>query len=816
MMTNKTDLYAIQMQLEEEMRSLGVDRYHRQAAEAKQEGNETRVSSVRVLLTSGHDAVVEGIKEFLTECAAGKATRNGTAYLLLKDIDPNLSAHLALRTVLDSVSTRETINSSANNIGMMIEDELHYKAFKDQDKKGFGYAIEKANNSPSKDYKRRHLRELARKKGVQFAEWSRQERLRVGLKLIEIVHLKTGLVEPVRIQRGINNSPILLCATDKTLKWIEQSNDNLEALSPVFLPTVIPPKPWTDLSTGGYFSGRVRRLRLVKAKPTKNGKSIVSEEVKAAVNAVQETPWRINRRVLDVMSDLFERGVAFDLVPSPDKLDLPTKPLWLTEDLKKEDMTEAQREQFAQWKRLTAQVYEENARMTCRRITFIRKLWVARKFVDFDAIYFPHNLDFRGRMYPVPLYLHPQGDDLARALLEFSEGQPIGNHEGVRWLAAHGAGMWGVDKVTFEERYRWVRDHEQDILASAQDPINNVFWATAEKPWLALAFCFEWAGFIRDGLDYVSNLPVQMDGSCNGLQHFSAMLRDPVGGRAVNLIPGDKPSDIYAEVASVVSKLVERDAMSDDEEVAKLARGWLGNVSRKVTKRPVMTLAYGAKQYGFSQMVFDDTVTPWRISSHHQFPLEGNGWMAAQYMAGLIWESVGQVVVSARTAMGWLQDCAKACSEQDMEISWTTPDGFTATQRYSMINTQRLGLTFGGQRLRLSMETGNTEKLDKHKQTNGIAPNFVHSLDACHLRRTVVAAVQHGITAFSLIHDSYGAHACNCGELARLLREEFFRLYDENDVLAQFAEGLGVKTPDLPEKGTLLLGQVLDSQFFFA
>ena len=39
-----------------------------------------------------------------------------------------------------------------------------------------------------------------------------------------------------------------------------------------------------------------------------------------------------------------------------------------------------------------------------------------------------------------------------------------------------------------------------------------------------------------------------MDGSCNGLQNFSAMLRDEVGGKAVNLIPSDKPQDVYMEV----------------------------------------------------------------------------------------------------------------------------------------------------------------------------------------------------------------------------------------------------------------------------
>ncbi len=34
---------------------------------------------------------------------------------------------------------------------------------------------------------------------------------------------------------------------------------------------------------------------------------------------------------------------------------------------------------------------------------------------------------------------------------------------------------------------------------------------------------------------------MHQDGSCNGLQHYAALGRDESGGRAVNLLPVDKP-----------------------------------------------------------------------------------------------------------------------------------------------------------------------------------------------------------------------------------------------------------------------------------
>ena len=41
------------------------------------------------------------------------------------------------------------------------------------------------------------------------------------------------------------------------------------------------------------------------------------------------------------------------------------------------------------------------------------------------------------------------------------------------------------------------------------------------------------------------------DGSCNGLQHYAALGRDFNGGKAVNLVPGPVPADVYTEIANV-------------------------------------------------------------------------------------------------------------------------------------------------------------------------------------------------------------------------------------------------------------------------
>ncbi len=60
-------------------------------------------------------------------------------------------------------------------------------------------------------------------------------------------------------------------------------------------------------------------------------------------------------------------------------------------------------------------------------------LQVAESYLDQDAFYFPHNLDFRGRAYPMHPNLNHLGADLSRGLLQFADAKPLGP-DGLRWL----------------------------------------------------------------------------------------------------------------------------------------------------------------------------------------------------------------------------------------------------------------------------------------------------------------------------------------------------------------------------------------------
>ena len=114
---------------------------------------------------------------------------------------------------------------------------------------------------------------------------------------------------------------------------------------------------------------------------------------------------------------------------------------------------------------------------------------------------------------------------------------------------------------------------------------------------------------------------------------------------------------------------------------------------------------------------------------------------------------------------------------------------------------------------KISLRKDTTEP-KKSRHRNGIAPNFVHSLDASHLTLVVNACTARGINALAMIHDDYGTHAADAQELYEIIRERFVWMYQTHDVLAAFHTAYPMLKPP-PAMGTLDLRSVLTSPYFF-
>jgi hypothetical protein len=234
--------------------------------------------------------------------------------------------------------------------------------------------------------------------------------------------------------------------------------------------------------------------------------------------------------------------------------------------------------------------------------------------------YLPWKADHRGRIYAETPWLTPQGGDLQRALLEFARGQVL-TEAGAVALRRHGANLVKRDRllhdlgiadravVTLDERERWILAHEADILASAADPIGTAFWReVADKPMQFLAFCLAYRGW-QQHPDAPLHLPVQIDGTCNGIQHIAALTGDRSLAEAVNVLPrdDDRPADIYSELAKAALQTLGHLSITQGRATHRqglaLADAWLATapdpgvwLSRKTAKKVVMTIPYGASR----------------------------------------------------------------------------------------------------------------------------------------------------------------------------------------------------------------------------
>ena len=604
-------------------------------------------------------------------------------------------------------------------------------------------------------------------------------------------------------------------------------------MRPIHEPMVVQPRDWTTPNNGGYISSSIRPLKLVKVGSKGYLEELESTEmpiVYAAVNALQRTAWQINTRVLNVLTNFWEAGHEQADLPSQFGCAMPPKP-W---DIATNE------EALRDWKSATSKAHQQNMEERSKRSSLRFCISTATRYNSFSKIHMPYTLDFRGRIYAVPS-LHPQGPDYMKALLRFANGKPLGEH-GAQWLAMHGANVAGNDKCSLEERVQWVLDNEAAIVACAAAPLENKGWCTEingqkiDKPWQFLAFCFEWAGYVEFGESFVSKIPVALDGSCSGLQHFSSLLLDEKGGATVNLTPSDTPQDVYGLVAGYVNvalkAIVASGVSQERDDQVDLARQWLEfGVNRKVCKRAVMTLSYGSTQYGFKDQLLEDVIEP-AFASHAEavkrgtaqgeLPFTQGGYRAAVFMAAQIWEAVAIPLVKSVEAMQWLQKAAKLVSEEELPIRWSSPVGFPVMQAYFDLKLRRVETALQGKIIKVSVASA-TDKLCRRAQRNAISPNLVHSLDAAHMMLTVVRAEQEGIKSFAMIHDSFGTTAAETEDLFRVVREAFVEMYTDVDIFenfrAEILRQLGAKAdllPPLPDKGTLDLKGVLASKFCFA
>ena len=356
--------------------------------------------------------------------------------------------------------------------------------------------------------------------------------------------------------------------------------------------------------------------------------------------------------------------------------------------------------------------------------------------------------------------------------------------------------------------------------------------------------------------------------SNNGSQHLAALTRDDITAPHVNLIPQELPGDLYKYVAVYIWKQLEEEVetytpfqrmdcerfidniielkkqihdaelnsdhrreLVDKFRALKAKNGNLMKQSapvfwcritdmkdrRKIIKRNVMTIPYGGTAYGLGDQQISDS----KRLGISQLLYAEHSWLA--YMGKTVFLNCQHSLERPMKLLTIFEVAGYKAENRGEFLKWTVPiTKFPVVQHYTEGKVKKRWIQYGpplGPRqstgyyintLQLAIAFIEDTKPSKRKQSQGAAPNAIHSLDAAHLMMIVNKAP----FPVTTVHDSFGCLLADMPDLYRITRETFLELYKENP-LPKLLEEVGGHIEDV-DIGELDINSILDSEYCFS
>lgn len=514
-----------QQEVEEQMYQGGILRTEKRMQTAEETGNAHRNPYAATLL---RDFVLPFAERIQSDLEVRKVGPAAAHIALLRPLDPEAVALLTVRQVLSYLLAGEDpkVRRVGYAVGTIIHSELVLAELEHLSPDLYHTLAQDFGRRKSKSTRHRMtvFKMQAAKAGITVSEWATGAREQVGLYLLDTL-ARMGMIDidappTVKGKRATVGTQNMLVRLSPEVQAVVQEIKELVAVTmPMYGPCVEPPKDWAHVWDGGFHTEQMRRQHrcLIKAPSAARElfSSAVMPTVLSAVNALQRTAWRVNGRILDVVQEVSQTADIGEIVLLRDST-RPPPPAWLKDTSSGGNMSPEEAAEFQVWKRAMAEWYTQRKLAGVKYGRYHSATRSAEFFREQEALYFVYFADSRGRLYPLTYGVNPQGSDLQKALLEFSEGKPLHTEDAVRWFLIHGANKWGFDKATLAERAAWYKDKHKLLMAIASDPTGNLMWRDADCPLQFLAWCLEYADWQIDPQGFESRIAVSMDGSCNG------------------------------------------------------------------------------------------------------------------------------------------------------------------------------------------------------------------------------------------------------------------------------------------------------------
>ena len=586
---------------------------------------------------------------------------------------------------------------------------------------------------------------------------------------------------PVIVKGKFNWSLGYTCSLDESI-FDKLSTQSLMAFYP--MPMLEAPLDWKfedGKISGGYKEYQYEMIR-VKKKYLNYNK--YSENIYSSLNYIQKQPWRVNEDLLKYIESDLRMPIKEDFIgtiyPDTDKCMFGIKINEEDHGLKESELADIKlaRKEFQQVVDLyQAEVKDFESAMGKYRAVKMA-VEIAHSYKG-QTIYFPHSYDSRGRIYPLPVGLTPQGSDAVKALLEYADGEVL-NRDGAEWAFAYLASLYGDDKLHFPNRVQ--RGIE----------LINADYKDADEPYQFLSHQLELKKIVEDpSVEFKGR--VHLDACNSGSQFTSALAGDLAGCLATNVIPtiGEdgicERQDAYLLVSQKSIELckvvLEEDLTNEDREVYELLLSLLKENGRKICKTPVMVSNYGGTAGGRADMLYDMFR---ELGIERRFITQQN----AIKFAKIIGDSITGVLNGGKGFEKYVQLFNNIISKKGTAVTWGTGDGFHVVHiKNKELPPKKLKLMLpNARKLTTIIKKVYSDEVAPMKMRSAISPNVVHSYDAELLRRTALKMKEEGIESSDWIHDSFGCLPNHVNDMLRITKEVFIEMMESKPLDRLHAE----------------------------
>ena len=424
--------------------------------------------------------------------------------------------------------------------------------------------------------------------------------------------------------------------------------------------------------------------------------------------------------------------------------------------------------------------------------------WIYRNIINLaimfegNKFYLPTFMDFRGRIYPYVSYLSYQGNDLARALLNFADSEPI-TENGLEYLQLYLASTYGKTSDTFEKRLEWFNenfDNFYNLYLEEPERFEKEVLSQANEKFQFMSVFLTFVRLLTKGVETPVGTPILFDCSCSGMQHLSALCSNLTLAKMVNVIPAEGRSDFYSIAAEYVSDAIKNSEDRYKENLSKV------NINRAVMKIPVMTIPYNISLSGITEKL-ESTIVLEKIFEHKKCYykidpdfIRGQDKVlcltASEFgvLSRFIYNSLYDMIPSLKLLTEFLNSLVKLLQKVDKPVIWITPSHLKinlSARNFVSVRT-KTKLFKAAKPITISIPG---EGYDYKAIQRGFIANFIHSLDAANIHILIKMLKDLNLDNIPLytIHDCFATTPNNMSILNKVVLSAFVKLYFDSNYI---------------------------------